>query len=441
MIALGCAWPASEGMEGHPPAPRTNLGELKKKLLSVLGAQVEGQYWALLRGYFALRLTRSELDVLVPKTIGRDNLWLHNRFIRAIYNNAVCREAPPEERKGKRGKKPPPVALPPLSREESEDEVKEVKANGVSGHDPGRAARFGKRSKDSKRKRVEAPVWEDKASVVESRLQPEPGRAAPSGEFGGSPPTPILKKRRKDRERRRETKSPLGDTETPTPKVPSQQPLVEDREGEAVEAREEPVDDVSDEEDVVMLSREPVRPPLGIPFRAPSAGRSLLLRLPQKGAPRNAYSALGEPYEHCLDGGELPSRPALQRRMGAIAAAGGGLQGVARESVELMEHALDQYLKSILGTCVQLARARRKRDKDKWVKGLQTSGPVSGGVAGALPGAGPAPSEAAGPCTGDPVREEDELVSVRDLMTAVEINPQLLGDELAINLERIAMLL
>jgi hypothetical protein len=36
--ALGCAWPASRGMEGHPPAaPPTNLGDLKKQLLEYTG--------------------------------------------------------------------------------------------------------------------------------------------------------------------------------------------------------------------------------------------------------------------------------------------------------------------------------------------------------------------------------------------------------------------
>lgn len=445
MSAPRCAWPASGGMEGHSPAaPRTNLGDLKKKLLSILGAQVEGQYWALLRGYFAFKLTRTELDVLVPKTIGRDNLWLHNRFIRAIYNNAVSREAPPEERrgeKGKRGKKPPPVALPPLSREdESEDEQgsvkREVKANGILSHEPGRAARVGKRSKENKRKRVE-PVWEQK-EAVESRLLPEPGGAVLSGETGEGTPTPILKKRRKDRERRREKKGPLEEAETPTRKAATPPPAsgAEDRNSQ---------DDVS-EDDVVMLSREPVRPPLGIPFRAPSVGRSLLLRLPQKGAPRNQYSVLGEPYENCLDGGELPQRPVLHRRMAAIASAGGGLQSVSKESVELMEHALDYYLKSIMGTCVQLARARRRRERDTRVEKVPDSslGPALGGGVCPLPGTSSGIGEAARLCTGGPeegVRDEDELISVKDLMTAVEINPQLLGDELAINLERIAMLL
>ena len=366
---------------------------------------------------------------------------MHNRFIRAIYNNAVSREAPPEEVRGgerKKGKKPPPVALPPLSREEeSEDEPRsvkrEVKANGFLSHDPGRAARVGKRSKENKRKRVE-PVWDRKERPeVEIRLNSEPGGAVPSGENGEETRTPILKKRRKDRERRRDTKSPLlAEIETPAKPAEAQHTTpAEAREGEG---------DVIDD-DVVMLSREPVRPPLGIPFRAPSVGRSLLLRLPQKGAPRNQNSILGEPYENCLDGGELPQRPLLQRRMAAIAASGGHLQTVSKESVELMEHALDHYLKSILGTCAQLSRARRKREEDKRIeKGHDSSlGPAFGGVVSAQSGL-----SSAEPCTNsveDIRRDQEELVSMKDLMTAVEINPQLLGDELAINLERIAMLL
>ena len=50
MCGFACAWPSPSEMEGQPPAIRTNLGDLKKKLLAVLGAQVESQYWALLRG-------------------------------------------------------------------------------------------------------------------------------------------------------------------------------------------------------------------------------------------------------------------------------------------------------------------------------------------------------------------------------------------------------
>lgn len=62
--------------------------------LKILGPAKESHYSSLLARFLSFRLSKEELDRLVPSTIGKENVVLHNSFVRAIFTNATCAEAP-----------------------------------------------------------------------------------------------------------------------------------------------------------------------------------------------------------------------------------------------------------------------------------------------------------------------------------------------------------
>lgn len=74
---------------------RIDLLDLKARMVKIVGPTKESQYSSLLSSFFQLKLSKADLDRLVPSTIGKENLLLHNNFVRAILHNVVCGEAPP----------------------------------------------------------------------------------------------------------------------------------------------------------------------------------------------------------------------------------------------------------------------------------------------------------------------------------------------------------
>ena len=80
-----------------PPqrASRVNLQDFKARMVKILGQAKERQYSSLLSSFLSYRLSKEELDRLVPSTIGKENVVLHNDYVRAIINNVICGEPPP----------------------------------------------------------------------------------------------------------------------------------------------------------------------------------------------------------------------------------------------------------------------------------------------------------------------------------------------------------
>eukprot|EP00898_Chlorokybus_atmophyticus_P002168 jgi/Chlat1/2952/Chrsp2S04686 len=89
---------------GPPPPPLRSAGptreridvlQIKRRFLQALGPNGEGKYWSLLRQFFAFKLSKHELDELIPDIIGAENLALHNQLIKAILHNAAVAAEPP----------------------------------------------------------------------------------------------------------------------------------------------------------------------------------------------------------------------------------------------------------------------------------------------------------------------------------------------------------
>ncbi|KAL2499603.1 hypothetical protein Adt_25153 [Abeliophyllum distichum] len=75
--------------------PQINTLELKLHIERRLGHQKADKYFNLLNRYLSLKLSKSEFDKLCVGLLGRENISLHNGFLRAIIKNASISRTPP----------------------------------------------------------------------------------------------------------------------------------------------------------------------------------------------------------------------------------------------------------------------------------------------------------------------------------------------------------
>lgn len=74
---------------------RIDTLELKALLYKKLGQQRADNYFNLLNKLFSLQLSKSNFDKNCIRTIGRENLPLHNRLISSIFKNGASAKVPP----------------------------------------------------------------------------------------------------------------------------------------------------------------------------------------------------------------------------------------------------------------------------------------------------------------------------------------------------------
>ncbi|KAI3504503.1 hypothetical protein L1887_26028 [Cichorium endivia] len=65
-----------------------NLGDIKGQLIKKLGLERSKQYLDYLNRFLSFKLSKAEFDKLCLRTIGKDNIRLHNQLIRAVLKNA-----------------------------------------------------------------------------------------------------------------------------------------------------------------------------------------------------------------------------------------------------------------------------------------------------------------------------------------------------------------
>lgn len=81
----------------QPPQKHSwiNLAELKDQLTRKLGSERSNQYFDYLKRFLSLKLSKIEFNKLCLRTLGRDNISLHNQLIRSILKNVCTRKIPP----------------------------------------------------------------------------------------------------------------------------------------------------------------------------------------------------------------------------------------------------------------------------------------------------------------------------------------------------------
>lgn len=311
---------------------RIDTTELKSLLIQKIGHLRAEKYFELVRRLFSLKISKCEFNKLCIRTIGRENLNLHNRLIRSIIKNAHLAKAPP------------------LTSFRKPGSTLNVKV--ANGH---------KRNGDA---------------VPQSPLT---GRSAVNGDH-------------KFRDR-----SPLGPNGKPQDVAYEQSVSKAQEQQSATEllslGSRPPVEvaSVEDGEEVEQVAGSPSvqsRSPVTAPF-----GISMNLAGSRKGL--HNVSSVFSSYrpETCQKCVELPDTRALGRRLERKLEMEG--IGVSVECVNLLNNGLDAYLKRLIEPCIRLAAMRH--------------------------------------------RERKSYVTMLDFHAAVELNPQMLGEDWGIQLEKIVL--
>ncbi|OEL32753.1 hypothetical protein BAE44_0006229 [Dichanthelium oligosanthes] len=172
-------------------------------------------------------------------------------------------------------------------------------------------------------------------------------------------------------------------------------------------------------EAIAQHARDPITAPLGVAFCSGRFG----------GSWKNltfSCSAGSDNSVCCCDLGQLCDTSSLRQRMGRIAEAE-GLDGVSLDCANLLNNGIDLFLRQLIGSCIKLVRARSQHDRinqmalkqqlsQKLINGVQLQNQVHGRSANTCP--------------------QISSISLQDFKAISELNPQLLGVNASLLLEK-----
>ncbi|KAL6651552.1 hypothetical protein ACP70R_010477 [Stipagrostis hirtigluma subsp. patula] len=412
------AWPvAAPQQRQQPPLPqpqqqqqqqkgRIDLRELKAQMEKRLGPDRSRRYFGCLNGYLSQRLSKQDFDKVCLLTLGRENLQLHNRLIRSILYNAYQAKCPPP---------PPDVGRPVVASGKKASQAAEVfnSCNGdvrlsqVQGSRP-----MGAVHDHPLKDRMNHIGPNGRAEVTVNHTQVAHGGSAAleNGTLSS------LELKRSVQYQQREQAEPLA-----------KRPHVEQLPPDSMLAQRRIMAGTADRSAEIL--RSPVRAPLGVPFCSASVGGARKLPPPPLSAGEDCFSS-------CLEHGGLLNSEVLHRRMEKTAETL-GLVGVTMDCAELLNSGLDRYLKSLIRSSVELIGASAQKDARKGTLykqqayGKQINGvwlPNHVHVQSGSGSSGPA-NEA----------RSNHLISINDFKVAMQLNPQQLGEDWPVLLEKICL--
>lgn len=412
---------------------RMDIGELKGQLFKKVGPERFKRYFYSLNRFINQKVSKSEFDKSCYRILGRENLPLHNQIIRAILKNACSAKTPPPA-VHEAGPAKPAIAsgksLPVLE----------------DGHVPAAGIAQNQSS-------VVAPIWSNgialptsprkvRSVIRDRKLRDRPSPLGPNGKADSA----SLQSTATDDTGAKIVEN--GDLMDFTPcdyqrPLHPQPGLAEQSENEeklviknsidvpgVVQGTDQNVVAVVENGEEVeqasrlKASRSPLLAPLGIPFCSASTGGA------RKSLP---VSHVGD-FISCLNMAGLSDSEVLRSRMEQIAAAQ-GLGGVTTECANTLNNMLDVYLKRLIRSCLELVGARSTNDTSTYaVQKQQTHGKLINDLWS---------SNHLHMQSGGPPLEEQRVqhtVSLVDFKVAMELNPQQLGEDWPLLLEKISML-
>lgn len=406
---------------------RIDLGDLRAQLVKRIGAERSKRYFYFLNKLLSQNLSKKEFDKLCHRVLGSENLPLHNHFILSILKNACQAKIPPPVHSSGPAKPGVQAANSSPSREDGHEQSGNlfpnqnvpVWSNGVLPVSPRKG-----RSAIRERKLKDRPSPLGPNGKVDSVSHPSTG-----SEDGGSKiimengdanpfdyqrpmqhlqPVAELPERERDGAVRRPTGKPLI-----LSKDQANLAVIED--GEEVE-----------QSNRLSFSKSPLLAPLGIPFYSASVGGA------RKAIPVGSSSDFVGYY----DSGGLSDTETLRNRMEQIAAAQ-GLGGVSMECANMLNNVLDVYLKRLIKSCVELVGARSALEpKKNAAQKQQIQGKVINGM---WPSNHSHMQASNGPLEVLQEQRAQRSISLLDFKVAMELNPQQLGEDWPLLLEKICM--
>ncbi|XP_008792669.1 uncharacterized protein LOC103709216 [Phoenix dactylifera] len=349
-------------MPSYKQFSRIDTMELKSQLFKKLGRQKAEKYFYNLKRLLHLKLSKLQFDKLCYSTIGKENVAIHNMFIRSILGNAC-------------------LALGPPSKET------------VTGN-----SRTSKLSSF----RDTFPTSPQRGRSISTRDHRFSDRPKPLGPYAKMPPRHVQEVTNScDLQRSHEQQS-ARELISIGSKALLEVASVED--GEEVEqARASPS----------VQSRSPVRSPLGIPKTAGALPRKTF----SSGFAAGFHLSNSYVPESCHSSSELTDTRSLRKQLEHKLKVEGF--GLSVDCTNLLNNGLDAFLKRLIKPCMDLARARCSNRRIS-----QTNGRIFPGING--------------------MWQEEQVqgsnqryyVSLLDFWVAMELNPQLLGGDWPVQLEK-----
>ncbi|RWW21662.1 hypothetical protein GW17_00014178 [Ensete ventricosum] len=393
----------------QPSNSRTNLNDLKSQIAKRLGAERAQRYFIYLNGLLSQKMSKLEFNKLCLPTLGRENLHLHNLLIRSILENACRAKVPPPANQEKGVQKPVVDVLKRSPRIDDGFNALRTLISSMPSSSNGRPARdyTGHLGPNGRAETASCPFVAPYDEIVR-------------GENGDSIPS----------ESRRLQHQQVGPAERQAKRPRLDKPSLHYQ--GSVHGKglvEVATVDNMDRLDHLDSCRGPLRAPLGIPFCSASIGGA-------RSRPLSTASASSGGFGSSYGRGELFHTEILKKRMEQITEAQ-GLGDVSMDCAKLLNNSLDAYLKLLIRSCVELVGAR--------IGNGLTKRPVSrlqlyrNSIVDSFVGNNIKMQIVGGLSEGTHELKNSCLISMQDFRVAMELNPQQLGEDWPLLLEKISI--
>ncbi|KAJ4835880.1 hypothetical protein Tsubulata_030860 [Turnera subulata] len=407
---------------------RIDLVELRTQIVKKIGAERSKKYFFYLNRFLNQKLSKSEFDKSCFRLLGRENLPLHNQFIRSILKNACQAKTPPPVYEAGPAKPSIQTAKGSSGREAGHDQSGSIVPN----------------------QNQNVPIWSNgvlpvsprkvRSGMRDRKIRDRPSPLGPNGKVDFVPHQATGAEDSGNKIIMENGQLPPCDYQRPLQHLQTVAEQPEDeKEGSVQHSIQKQVthsrDRMAFEEDGEEVeqanhqsfSRSPLLAPLGIPFCSASTGGA------HKVTPTPSSSGYFVSY---YDSGGLSDTEMLRKRMEQIAAAQ-GLGGVSLECANVLNNMLDVYLKRLIKSCVELVGARSTHDPRKHpVHKQQGQGKL---VNGMWPSNHFHMQNTGGPADVLQEQRPHHSISLLDFKVAMELNPQQLGEDWPLLLEKICM--
>ncbi|OIT04481.1 hypothetical protein A4A49_06676 [Nicotiana attenuata] len=403
---------------------RINLAELKAQIVKKLGPERSKQYFYYLNRLLSLKISKVEFNKLCLRILGRENIPLHNQFIRSILRNACSAKLPPATHETNVLKPCAAVGSNEPQNDAYEQNGSHVSSSQASSQ-PGlsngdilplspRKARTS--SRDRRTAALRSALGQNGKTNFTFQLQTTTESSFDVMENGDTNPPDAQRAVQHYQGLLQQTDD---EREASGQETARYSVIKRSQEGPVSVYNKDQVRDDWKE----MHARSQLQAPLGVPFCPVSVGGA------RKAFPLTANSK-------CVSSssfGALLDSVSLKERMEQIVAEQ-GLEGVAIDCANLLNNGLDSYLRGLIRSCVQLVGTRSGHEPTtNNTKKQQTHMKL---VNGLRPGhhfqiSSGRPSE---------VMQEHaphNLISLQDFRVAMELNSQQLGEDWPLLLEKL----
>ncbi|KAL6985085.1 hypothetical protein U1Q18_018463 [Sarracenia purpurea var. burkii] len=403
---------------------RIDVADLKAQIVKKLGPERSKRYFYYVNGLLSQKLRKVEFDRLCFRVLGRENVPVHNLFVRSILKNACL------------AKTRPPVHDVGITKSAGSGKSSTI----GDGHEQSRLV--------VPNQTPSALIWSNgivlpmpsrkgRSAIRDRKLRDRPSPLGPNGKTDNAShqSTPAEEDSDMklvvenghlvpcDYERPLQHVQGLAEQSVngrPGVKNSTDSPFSfqskDQTEAAVVEDDGEEVEQASH----LNMCRSPLLAPFGIPFCSASVGGA------RKALPSASSSSV---FSYC-DSRGLSDTDILRKRMEYIALAQ-GLGGVSMECANVLNNMLDVYLKRLIRSCVELVYGLKKKPEHKH----QIQSKVTNGMWA---------SSHHMQSTGSPQEIMQEhrpccSISLIDFKVAMELNPQQLGEDWPLMLEKICV--